>query len=92
MTWYSELLATMQTATVLASIRLRKVASSSDLPRGRRVEPKATSVDCSKREFGLRSSEELDVLRVRPGPSAFDVVHAEKVELFSDSQLVVDSG
>ena len=44
-TWYSELFATMQTAEVLASIRLRSVGSSSTLPRGRRVEPNATSVD-----------------------------------------------
>ena len=44
MTWYSELLATMQTAGVPASIRLSSVVSSSTLPRGRRVEPKATSV------------------------------------------------
>jgi hypothetical protein len=35
----------MHTAEVLASSRLRSVASSSTLPRGRRVLPKATIVE-----------------------------------------------
>ncbi len=35
----------MQTVEVPASMRLRKVASSSTLPFGRRVDPKATSVE-----------------------------------------------
>ena len=48
-TWYSELFATMHTAAVFASIRLRRVGSSSTLPRGRRVDPNATSVEVSSR-------------------------------------------
>ena len=58
-TWYSELLATMHTAGVPASIRLRNVASSSTLPRGRRVDPKATSVlvvSCSSRPARAKNS------------------------------------
>ncbi len=34
--------------------------------------------------------EELDVARVRPGPSPFDEVDAERIELFRHAQLVGD--
>ena len=43
-------------------------------------------------EFVRGAGEELDVLRVRPRPAAFDVVHTEEVELLGDAQLVVDGG
>ena len=36
------------------------------------------------------AAEELDVLRVRPGPAAFDVVDADLVEPPRDLQLVVN--
>ena len=88
-TWYSELLATMHTAGVPASIRLRNVASSSTLPRGRRVDPKATSVLVVRVQLAAGPGEELDVLRVGARPAAFDVVHAEEVELLGDAQLVL---
>ena len=89
-TWYSELLATMHTAEVPASIRLRNVSSPSTLPRGRRVDPKATSVLDGQLQLGDGPGEELDVLGVGARPSAFDVVHAEVVELLGDAQLVLD--
>ena len=36
----------------------------------------------------LRLVEELDVARIRAGPAAFDVVDAERVEPFGDSEFV----
>ena len=80
----------MHTADVPASMRLRSVASSSTLPRGRRVEPKATSVLVASRSSRRGPGEELDVLRVGARPPALDVVHAEHVELLGDAQLVLD--
>ena len=55
----------------------------------------ARRAECDERrrrqiEFVASPSEELDVLRVRPGPAAFDEVHAEQVELVGDTELVVD--
>ena len=82
----------MHTAGVPASTRLRSVASSSTLPRGRRVEPKATSVDGGQRELALGAGEELDVLGVGARPAALDEVDAEDVELLGDAQLVLDRG
>ena len=65
-------------------------ASSSTLPFGRRVEPKATSVDVSSCSSVRGPLEELVVLGVGAGPAALDAVHAEVVELLGDAQLVVD--
>ena len=41
-------------------------------------------------ELAGGAGEELDVLRVGARPAAFDVVHAEEVELLGDAQLVLD--
>ena len=89
-TWYSELFATMHTAAVFASIRLRRVGSSSTLPRGRRVDAERDERRRVEPQLGRRTGEELDVLRVGAGPAALDVVDAEEVELLGDAQLVVD--
>ena len=62
----------MHTAAVPASTRLRSVASSSTLPRGRRVEPNATSVLRGQLQLGGGAGEELDVLGVGAGPAALD--------------------
>ena len=70
--------------------RLRSVASSSTLPRGRRVEPNATSVLVASCSSVCGAGEELDVLRVGARPAALDEVHAEVVELLGDAQLVLD--
>ena len=47
----------------------------------------------ARREFQFTrgTGEELDVLRVRSWPTTFDVVHAEKVELFRNAQFVLDA-
>ena len=80
----------MHTALVLASSRCCSVWSSSTLPRGRRVDPKATNVAVVELELGLGAGEELDVLGVGAGPAALDELDAEVVELLGDAQLVVD--
>ena len=82
----------MQTAGVAASRRLRSVSSESTLPRGRRVEPNATSVDVVRASSLARPGEELDVLGVGARPAALDEVDAEDVELLGDAQLVLDGG
>ncbi len=41
-------------------------------------------------ELARRTTEELVVLRIGPGPTGLDVVDAEPVELLRDPQLVVD--
>ena len=43
-------------------------------------------------ELDRGTGEELDVLRVGARPAALDVVHAERVELLGDAQLVLDRG
>ena len=80
----------MHTALVLASRRCCSVRSSSTLPRGRRVEPNATNVDVESCSSVSARGEELDVLGVGARPSAFDELHAERVELLGDAELVLD--
>ena len=82
----------MHTAGVAASRRLRSVSSESTLPRGRRVDPKATSVDVVRASSLAGPGEELDVLGVGARPTALDELDAEDVELLGDAQLVLDGG
>ena len=68
------------------------MSSESTLPRGRRVDPKATSVEVVRSSSLARPGEELDVLGVGPRPATLDEVDPEDVELLGDAQLVLDGG
>ena len=67
-----------------------RVGSTSTLPAGRRVEPKATSVAVSRCSSVDGPPEELLVLRVGLRVAALDPAHAEPVELLGDPELVLD--
>ena len=57
----------MHTALVFASSRLRSVASSSTLPRGRRVLPNATIVDVVSRSSELARAKNSMSFGFAPG-------------------------
>ena len=57
----------MQTADVPASIRLRRVGSSSVLPFGRRVEPNATSTELESFSSVLARSKNSTSFGFAPG-------------------------
>ena len=61
----------MHTALVFASSRLRSVASSSTLPRGRRGLPNAPLVDVGSRSSGVARAEKSLSFGVPPGPPPF---------------------
>ena len=79
----------IETTGVPASTSACTLGSSSTRYRASRVAPNAVRLGVRERQVA-RAREELLVLRIRPRPSALDVVDAELVELLRDEQLVVD--
>ena len=66
-TWYAEALPTMHTTSVSAARRLASVASSAASPPTRRVDPKATRVDCSRASSVRARVKNSSSLGLAPG-------------------------
>ena len=80
----------MHTVEVSASSSACNVGSTSTLPAGRRVDPKATRSAGLERQLARGAAEELGILRVRLRVATFDPAHTEPIELFGNAQLVLD--
>src|SRR5207247_108341 len=82
-----QLLPNRVTYRVSASRMAFKVGSACTGFVARRVEPKATTLACLSGT--VFHAEEVDVLRIGPGPPAFDEVGTQFVQLLGDHDLVL---